>query len=136
MSINKINILVTDDDIDYLFQMKSKLQKQGFNIITAESRKEAEHILVSFRPDLCVFDMMMEEDDSGLVLAHHCKNLYPDVPVIIATGVRSETGYSFDPESENDASWIKAELFVEKGIATEQLEIQINKLLKKKHKNG
>lgn len=131
MNKSKKNILLTDDDFDYLFLTKSKLEKMGFNVITAQSRKEAERILESIKPDLCIFDLMMEEDDSGMILSYHCKNKYPDLPVIIATGVRSETGYSFKKESESMSSWIKADLYLEKGIASDKLEIQINKLLTK-----
>jgi len=58
------------------------------------------------------------------------KNKYPDVPIIIASAVTSETGLLFDVESEENQQWIKADLFLDKGIRMDQLHKEINKLLK------
>jgi DNA polymerase-3 subunit alpha len=58
-----------------------------------------------------------------------CKK-YPDVPVIIATAVTAETGMSFDATTDNDKQWIKADLFLDKGIRTDQLHKEIKRLLK------
>ncbi|HRW62722.1 MAG TPA: response regulator [Bacteroidales bacterium] len=128
-NINK-TILIADDDIDYLFQMKMHIESFGFNVITAESQKEAEAIIQSVKPDLAIFDLMMESDDSGFILCYKLKRKYPDVPIILATAVTSETGYSFGVNTDNDKQWIKADLYLEKGIRKDQLHKEINKLLK------
>lgn len=127
--MRQYKILIADDDMDYLFQMSSRLTKMGFTVITAESQREAEQILGEIKPDLCIFDLMMESDDSGFVLCHKLRNLYQNVPAIIATAVASETGIQFDIE-EGDESWIKADLIIDKGIRTDHLEKEIRKLLK------
>ena len=88
-------LLIVDDDIDYLFQMQFQLEKAGFKVISSESQREAEKIMKEHKPDLAIFDLMMENEDSGFVLSYKCKKMYPDVPVIIATSVSAETGYSF-----------------------------------------
>jgi len=36
----KKTILIVDDDADYLFQMKLKVQQFGFDTITADSQKK------------------------------------------------------------------------------------------------
>jgi CheY-like chemotaxis protein len=72
----------------------------------------------------------METEDSGFVLSYKTKQKYPDVPVIIATAVSSETGISFGLNTEEEKKWIKADLYLEKGIRKEQLEKEINRLLK------
>jgi len=123
-------ILIADDDIDYLFQMKMHIESFGFKAITAESQKEAEAIIQSVKPDLAIFDLMMESDDSGFILCYKLKRKYPDVPIILATAVTSETGYSFGVNTDNDKQWIKADLYLEKGIRKDQLHKEINKLLK------
>ena len=56
--------------------------------------------------------------------------MYPDVPVIIATAVSAETGMSFGISSEQERQWIKADLYLEKGIRPDQLHREILKLLK------
>src|SRR5512133_1207796 len=101
-------ILLADDDSDYLFQISFHLQKAGYTVITADSQKEAEKILQRERPDLAIFDLMMENEDSGFILSHKLKRKYPEVPIIIATAVSSETGISFGLKSEDDKNWIKA----------------------------
>jgi len=129
---NEMNktIFVVDDDVDYIFQLKSMLEKMGFNVITASGQKEAEDIMDTINPDLIITDLMMENMDSGFVLSHKMKRMFPDVPIIIATALTSETGMSFSLENENSKNWIKADLYLEKGIRADQLHREINKLLK------
>ncbi|MBN1990262.1 MAG: response regulator [Bacteroidales bacterium] len=126
----KKTILLVDDDIDYLFQIKFQLERFGFKVVTAESQKEAEQLLANLKPDLAILDLMMENDDSGFILSYKMKKKYPDVPIIIATAVSSETGMSFGISSEEERKWIRADLYLEKGIRPEQLHKDILKLLK------
>lgn len=123
-------ILIVDDDVDYLFQLQTNVEKFGFNVITAESQEEAEELLKDTKPDLAIFDLMMENDDSGFILSYRCKQKYPDVPIIIATSVAADTGISFDLDSEEERKWIKADLYMEKGIRADQLHREIIRLLK------
>jgi len=125
----KKTILVVDDDIDYLFQIQLQLKNMGYEVITAESQKEGEQIIGSTKPDLAIYDLMMESEDSGFILSYKTKQKYPDVPIIIATAVASETGISFGLNTEEEQRWIKADLYLEKGIRKEQLQKEIDKLL-------
>jgi two-component system, OmpR family, response regulator len=126
----KKRILIVDDDMDYLFQMRMKVEQMGFETVTAESQAEAEKIIQEFKPDLCILDLMMESDDSGFVLSYKIKKKYPDVPIIIATAVTAETGMTFDIRAEESKRWINADLFLDKGIRNDQLQREIKKLLK------
>jgi CheY-like chemotaxis protein len=127
---NQKTILLADDDVDYLFQMRMQLERIGFKVILAESQREAEELFAIVKPDLAIFDLMMENEDSGFVLCYKMKRKYPDVPIILATAVSSETGFSFGVNSEDERKWIKADLYLEKGIRPEQLQNEIFKLLK------
>jgi CheY-like chemotaxis protein len=135
MPVIKMNILIVDDDLDYLFQTKVKLEQLGFTTITAESQREAELILEKTRPDLAILDLMMENEDSGFILSYKIKKKYPDVPVIILTAVAAETGITFDIQDENNRKWIKADLFLDKGIRTDVLKNEIDRLLTAKNKS-
>lgn len=126
----KKTVFIVDDDADYLFQMKTMVEKMGFEALTACGQKEAEEMLNDVKPDLYILDLMMENQDSGFILSHKIKKLWPDVPVIIATAITSETGMSFSVESDDDKRWIKADKYIEKGIRPDQLHREINKLLK------
>ncbi|MGM0407937.1 MAG: response regulator [Bacteroidota bacterium] len=130
MGQNKKLILIADDDMDYLIQMRMHIESFGFEVITAGSQREAEKIIENTKPDLAIFDLMMESDDSGFILSYKMKRKYPDVPIILATAVASETGMSFGVNTETDKQWIKADLYLEKGIRKDQLHKEINKLLK------
>ena len=130
MSLEGKTILIVDDDYDYLFQLQFQLNQWGCKVVSASSQREAEQILEGLKPDLAILDLMMENEDSGFVLSYKMKRKYPDVPVIIATAVSAETGMSFDVASDEDRQWIKADLYLEKGIRPEQLKLEMLKLLK------
>lgn len=127
MNKQNVNILIADDDPDYLFQFSLLLSNEGFNVIQTSSQKEAEAYLETNKPDIAVFDLMMEQHDSGFILAYKTKKMYPNTPVIICTAVGSETGMSFDI----DNNWIKADLYLEKGKATSILAEEVKNLLNK-----
>jgi CheY-like chemotaxis protein len=116
--------------MDYLFQLKLKVERFGFEVVSADGQYEGEKVIESMKPDLAIFDLMMENEDSGFILSYKIKKKYPDVPVILATAVTAETGMSFDLSEESNKEWIKADLFLDKGIRADQLEKEIKKLLK------
>ncbi|MCX7862475.1 MAG: response regulator [Bacteroidales bacterium] len=123
-------VLIVDDDIDSLSQLSLYMKQMGFDVITAESQKEGEELINQHKPDLAIFDLMMDNKDSGFILSYKLKKKYPDVPVIIATAVSSETGILFELNTEEEKKWIKADLYLEKGIRYDQLKEHIQKLLK------
>lgn len=126
---NKL-VLLADDDIDYLNQMKLQLETVGFNVVTAESQKEAEDKLKDITPDLVVSDLMMERYDGGFGLAKTVKQRNPNTPVILVTSVTSALGLKFNTSNEDEKSWIKADVLLNKPIRFEQLLKEINKLMK------
>lgn len=130
MSEIKKRILIVDDDFDYLSQLKMRVEGFGFEVMTADSRMSAEIKLEFEKPDLAIYDLMMETQDSGFILAYKTKQKYPDVPVIIASAVTAETGMIFHLDTASDRNWIKADKYLEKGIRGDQLHREINKLLK------
>ena len=105
MTNEETTILLVDDDEDFLFHVKTFLKSRGYQVETAESRVEAETLLGSVTPDLAVVDLMMDEMDAGFTLSHTIKSRFAEVPVILCTGVTSETGMKFDAS----ASWVKAD---------------------------
>jgi len=123
-------VLIVDDDHDFLLQMRLQLQNAGYNVLTAEGQKEAEELLADTKPDIAVFDLMMEYQDGGFVLCHHLKKKYPDVPVIMVSAVYSETGIEFDSTTDEERSWIKADRVLAKPVRFEQIRGEIEHLTK------
>jgi len=124
------SVLIADDDMDSLTQLSLQMKNMGMIVLEAGTQKEAEEIIEKTKPDLAIFDLMMDNRDSGFILSYKLKKKYPNVPVIIATAVTADTGMMFGLESSEEKSWIKADLYLEKGLRPEQLQMEIKKLLK------
>ena len=125
MESKKRTVLIVDDDIDSMTQLTIHMTKMGFNVISADNQKEGEELIEKNKPDLAIFDLMMDNKDSGFILSYKIKKKYPDVPVIIATAVTAKTGMLFGLNTEEEKKWIKADLYLEKGIRYDQLEIEV-----------
>ncbi len=125
----KRTVLIVDDDPDFLVQQRTGVEALGYEVVSGESRQEAERILDELKPDLAIIDVMMDEMDGGFVLSYSIKQRYPDVPVIIVSGVTSESGIAFDAATDEEKSWIKADAFLAKPIRFEQLKQQVERLL-------
>jgi CheY-like chemotaxis protein len=126
----KKTVFVVDDDQDALDQLTLILEAAGYEVKSACSQPEAEELFLSGRPDLAVLDLMMEQLDSGLVLCHYLKKLYPDVPVIMLTAVAGATGLSMTPANAEAQSWVKADMVMDKPARAEQVRAAIHRLLK------
>ena len=122
-------VLVVDDDADFLAQQKLQLTNAGFKVVTAESEAQAEELLEDIHPDIAVLDLMMEQFDGGFTLCYRIKKKDPSIPVIIVTGVTSETSLTFDAATAEERSWVKADALLPKPIRFEQLKREIDRLL-------
>jgi CheY-like chemotaxis protein len=123
-------ILLVDDDVDYLAQTQLQLEAAGYRVVTADGPKEALAALENLRPDVAIFDLMMEHLDDGFVLAHKVKRMDASTPVILVTAVTSETGFEFDTATEEERSWIEADAVLDKPVRIEQLTREIERLTK------
>jgi len=122
-------ILLVDDDVDLLTGLTFQLKRQGFETITAETQRDAERLIEETNPDIAVFDLMLEHLDAGFTLCHRMKRKHPETPVILLTGVTSETGLESDTVTQDERSWVKADAMLAKPIRFEQLQREIERLL-------
>jgi DNA-binding response OmpR family regulator len=126
----KKRLLLVDDDQDILDQLSLALGAEGFEVVTAQGRQEGEEALLLGQPDLAIIDLMMEEMDSGFVLCHEIKKLYPDTPVILLTAVTAATGLDFHVRSKEARAWVKADALLDKPVRFEQLREEVRRLLR------
>ncbi len=126
----KPRVLLVDDDQDILDQLSLQLSAEGYEVVTAQSRQEAEEILMLGAPALAILDVMMDSMDSGFVLAYEVKKLYPETPVILLSSVMSATGLNFHVNNKEAQSWIKADALLDKPVRFEQLKEEISRLLR------
>lgn len=125
----KKKILVVDDDTDCREQVAMMLEGDKYEVTTASSRAEGEEMLLTIQPDAAIFDLMMEEQDSGFMLCHTTKTMYPKTKVVLLTSVTAVTGLSFHKPTSGGGNWIDADLLLDKPVRPEQLQGALEKLL-------
>jgi two-component system, OmpR family, response regulator len=123
-------VLLVDDDGDFLFQQRLQLEKAGFHVLPAANGDEARRLLDQQMPDLAVVDVMMENPDAGFTLCYQIRKRDPSIPVILVTSVNSETGLDFATDTSGERDWIKADALLAKPLRFEQLQREIDRLLK------
>lgn len=123
-------ILLVDDDPDILEQLSAVLGTQGYKLVTASGHADAEEQLLMVYPDLAILDVMMEQSDSGFVLAHYLKKLHPETPVILLTSVTAASGLSFQGVSPEMKSWMRADVILNKPVRPEQILAEVRRLLR------
>jgi len=129
MTDEKKTILLVDDDDDCRMLLRMYLEPDGYEIVEADCKEDADRMLDESMPDLAIFDLMLEEPDSGFTLCYEAKKRYPQMPIILATGVAGETGIEFSTATAEERSWIKADVVLNKPIRPEQLRSEVERLL-------
>jgi DNA-binding response OmpR family regulator len=120
-------ILVVDDDPDITFAVSLFLKKEGHDVTTAASRSEGLAALASFKPDLMVLDVMMEQPDDGIAMAQALRREGHTLPIVMLTSVGKVTGMDFD----RDNDLVPVDAFFEKPVRPEDLLAKVAELLKK-----
>ena len=86
------NVLVVDDSKTELMFLTDVLQKQGYQVRTAENAEEAMRRLAEGKPDLILMDVVMPgQNGFQLTRAISRDPLYSDVPIIMCTSKNQET---------------------------------------------
>ncbi len=122
-------VLVVDDDPDFRQQLRMQLEAAGYDVTTAEGETAADALLETMKPDLAILDLMMERADGGFALSYRLKRRYPDVPVLMVTGVQHETELDFTTDTPAERAWIKADAVLGKPVRFEQLKRELSRLL-------
>lgn len=126
---DKIKVLVVDDDPDVVDQLTITLKGEGYEVYAGSSQQEAEELLLTVKPDVAILDLMMEQMDSGFVICHYLKKLYPGTSVILLTAVTSATGLSFATAAREAQGWVKADRVLDKPVRPEQIRSEVRRLL-------
>lgn len=123
-------VLMVDDDADFRFQQRAQLEAAGYHVVEASSYARALQLLGESRPDIALVDLMMEQFDAGFSLCYRIKKQDPTIPVVMITSVASETGLEFDAATDEERSWVKADALLTKPVRFEQLQREMDRLLK------
>ena len=116
-------ILLVDDDVDIINTYRVVLEHAGYDVRYAHDGAAGFELFRSFLPDVAIVDLAMEHFDSGFTLCKRIKDT-PEgahVPVIILTSAGHDTGYRFSTQSNEEKQWIKADHFLDKPVAPQDL---------------
>ena len=119
-------ILVVDDDPDITFAVSLFLKREGHEVYGAASRAEGMKGLETFKPDLMILDVMMEQPDDGIAMAQELRRMGNTLPIIMLTSVGKVTGMSYGRDDE----LVPVEAFFEKPVRPEDLLKKVAELLK------
>lgn len=131
--MEKIKILLVDDDADLIIAVKTILENNNYEVVTAYNKKEGLEKLLAESPDLAILDVMMEETHDGFDLARDIKKIpeYEELPIIMLTSVDGITGVNFKA-AMSDPNWLPADDYLDKPVEPEELISTVSVVLKKK----
>ncbi|MBI9081693.1 MAG: sigma-54-dependent Fis family transcriptional regulator [Pseudodesulfovibrio sp.] len=113
------NILVLDDEKNYLLVLESILTDEGYSVTTLSDPEMGLAYLEDSEVDIVLTDMKMPKL-TGQDVLEHCKKSYPHIPVLIMTAFGSI-------EAAVEAMRIGAFDYITKPFANEELLLSISK---------
>ena len=129
-----LKIVLIDDNKDLLFTLQTFLQRNGFEVHTAEDGKTGMDLINKERPDVILLDIMMETLFSGFEVCKQVRSNedMKDTPIIgiSAMGDELDINYSQWPDYE----YFRPDTFMEKPIDKQRLLQMIPEVIRKAQK--
>ncbi len=119
------NVLITDDEVEYVRVLSKRLSKRGFEVTTAFSGSEGIRIARQKDFDVALVDLKMEDMD-GLEVLKILKKMIPDIAVIILTGHGSA-------DAAREGLKLGASDYLSKPCDLEELIDAIQRVIRHKH---
>ncbi len=83
-----INILLVDDEIEFVETLSKRLIKRGFNAVFVTTARDAVEKIKTVQFDVAIIDVRMPEMD-GITLLGEIKKIKPLIEVLLLTGYAS-----------------------------------------------
>lgn len=110
--MEKARILLVDDEPDFVELLKFGLEKNGYNVVTANNGREALVKAEKERPDLILLDILMPQMDGYTALRElKSRDETREIPVLVLTAkqgmeqlfsVEGITDYIMKPFNDED----------------------------------
>ena len=128
-------IVIVDDNADFLFTMETFLQRNGFEVLTADDGQKGLELIRKERPDLILLDIMMETLFSGFEV---CKQLRSDddlknIPVIGISAMGDELNINYSEWPDYD--YFRPDAFLDKPVDRQRLLRMIPEVVRKAKKS-
>jgi len=128
--MKKPQVLIIEDDEDFLEPIKTVLEKNNFTVYTALDGEEGLEKVEKVKPDLIILDIMLPKKD-GYAVCHSLKEneTYAHIPILILTslGLKSEGKFG----AELLAKGHKADEYLEKPVDPQILVEKVHNLIRK-----
>ena len=118
----KKHILVVDDEQDVRDVLSQALAVKGYRVTSAEAGHEAWRLVKADPPNLMISDLQMEDSD-GLELIEKIKTSYPELPVILLTGM------VFDADVVRETISKKVSVYLDKTSSLQRVTQEVQRLL-------
>ena len=96
MGKQRRNILLVDQDPHFRANLRLALEEAGFTVGEAANGKEGERTALRIRPDAILLDLMMEEVDTGGLIAQRLREIGEKFPIYIISGAAASMQYNFN----------------------------------------
>lgn len=129
-----LKIVMVDDNRDFLFTMETFLQRNGFEVHSAEDGQRGMDLIRRERPDLIMLDIMMETLFSGFEVCKRVRedDALKDTPIIGISGMGEEL--EIDYKQWPDYDYFRPDAFLDKPVDKQQLLRMIPEVIEKAKK--
>jgi two-component system chemotaxis response regulator CheY len=86
MGKQRRTILLVDQDAHFRANLRLALEEAGFTVGEAANGKEGERVALRIRPDAILMDLMLEEVDTGGLVAQRLREIGEKFPIYIISG--------------------------------------------------
>jgi len=124
----KKNVLLVDDDADFLEIHGKLLAEHGYQVLSAFCGRECMELVYTKKPDLIILDMMMESEVVGFHLSRELRNCEhtKNIPLVMITSVNETIPFRVEP----DQTWLPVDALIEKPVDPLLLLDVVDKILR------
>ena len=132
----KKKILLVDDDKDLVTTLAQAISMNDFEVVTAFSGTEGLKKILTEKPDLVIFDVMMETDTAGFEAVYQIRSKregskyagVKDIPIIMLTAIDQVTNSRFSLNADQNFLPNISD-FLTKPVDIDELIEKINKFV-------
>lgn len=121
------NILIVDDDPDFVEATRIVLEQKGYKTISAADGDEALEVVRTQKPDLIILDVIMSSILDGLNVSQQLQDdpEHQNIPIVMVTSIANTDYAALFPTDE----YVHIDAFMTKPVPPDDLLRQVGRLL-------